>query len=66
MTLYSAGGERLNSLIEMTKHTEINTFVIDVKDDNGYLLFPMKAGEKFVPKANKKNTVKDINSLSLS
>lgn len=63
VTLYSAGGERLNSLIEMTKHTEINTFVIDVKDDNGYLLFPMKAGEKFVPKANKKNTVKDINSL---
>ncbi len=63
VTLYSAGGERLNSLIEMTKNTEINTFVIDVKDDNGYLLFPMKAGEKFVPKANKKNTVKYINAL---
>lgn len=63
VTLYSAGGERLNSLIEMTKNTEINTFVIDVKDDNGYLLFPMKSGEKFVPKANKKNTVKDINAL---
>lgn len=63
LTIYSAGGKKLDSLIEMTKHTEINAFVIDVKDDNGYLLFPMKAGEKFAPKANQKNTIKDINVL---
>ena len=63
LTIYSAGGKKLNSLIEMTKNTEINTFVIDVKDDNGYLLFPMKSGEKFAPKANQKNTVKNISAL---
>ena len=63
LTIYSAGGKKIDSLIEMTKHTEINAFVIDVKDDNGYLLFPMKAGEKFAPKANQKNTIKDINVL---
>ena len=63
LTIYSAGGKKLDSLIEMTKNTEINAFVIDVKDDNGYLLFPMKAGEKFAPKANQKNTVKNIGTL---
>lgn len=63
LTIYSAGGQRLNSLIDLANTTEINTFVIDVKDDNGYLLFPMKAGEKYAPKANQKNTVKDISAL---
>lgn len=60
LTIYSAGTKRLDTLIEMTKRTEINAFVIDVKDDDGNLLFPMKAGEKYAPKANNKNYVKDI------
>lgn len=63
LTIYSAGGQRLDKLIELANKTEINAFVIDVKDDNGYLLFPMKAGEKYSPKANEKNTVKDISAL---
>ncbi len=63
LTIYSAGGQRLDKLIDLANRTEINAFVIDVKDDNGYLLFPMKAGEKYAPKANEKNTVKDISAL---
>ncbi|MDF2532864.1 MAG: hypothetical protein K0Q65_2445 [Clostridia bacterium] len=63
LTLYSASGARLDKLIEMSKRTEINTFVIDVKDDNGNMLFATEAAEKFNPDANKKAPVKDIKAL---
>ncbi len=63
LTIYSAGGARLDKLIEMSKRTKINTFVIDVKDDNGHMLFKTKAAEKFSPEANNHTTVKDIQVL---
>lgn len=63
LTVFSAGGKRLDQLIEMTKRTEINAFVIDVKDDDGRMLFKTKAAEKFAPKANNTATVKDIAAL---
>ncbi len=63
LTLYSASNNRLDQLIEMAKRTEINTFVIDVKDDNGHMLFKTEAAEKYSPEANKKAPVKDIKAL---
>lgn len=63
LTKYSASNDRLDKLIEMSKRTKINTFVIDVKDDNGHMLFPTKAAEKYSPEANKHATVKDIAAL---
>lgn len=63
LTLYSASGERLDKLIEMTKRTEINTFVIDVKDDNGNMLFATEAAEKFNPSANAKAPIKDVKAF---
>ena len=63
VTIYSAGGSRLDKLIEMAKRTEINTFVIDVKDDKGYMLFETEAAKKYAPKANNYRTVKDIQSF---
>jgi hypothetical protein len=63
MTLYSASGERLNKLIDMTKRTKINAFVIDVKDDNGNMLFKTAAADKYVPNANKSAPIKDIKAL---
>lgn len=63
LTKYSASNDRLDRLIEMTKRTKINTFVIDVKDDNGHMLFPTKAAEKYSPEANNYATVKDIAAL---
>lgn len=63
LTLYSASGARLDKLIEMSKRTEINTFVIDVKDDNGFMLFATEAAEKYNPAANAKAPVKDIKAL---
>ncbi|MGI5997216.1 MAG: putative glycoside hydrolase [Lutispora sp.] len=63
VTIWSASNARIDSLIEMAKKTEINTFVIDVKEDKGYMLFPTKAAEKYSPEANKHATVKDIEAL---
>jgi len=63
VTIYSAGGQRLDQLIEMANRTGINTFVIDVKDDSGYMLFETEAAKKYSPDANKKATVKDIDAL---
>ena len=63
VTLYSASGERLDKLIEMTKRTKINTFVIDVKDDNGNMLFATEAAAKYSPEANKKAPIKDIKAF---
>lgn len=63
VTIFSAGGKRIDEMIEMTKRSGINTFVIDVKDDRGYMLFKTKAAEKFSPKANDSATVKDIDAL---
>ena len=63
LTKYSASNDRLDKLIEMTKRTKINTFVIDVKDDKGHMLFSTEAAEKYSPEANKYATVKDIGAL---
>lgn len=63
VTIYSASNSRIDELIEMTKRTGINAFIIDVKDDNGTMLFPTKAAEKYAPLANKKAPIKDINSF---
>lgn len=63
VTLYSASGERLDKLIDMANRTKINTFVIDVKDDNGNLLFATEAAEKYNPEANKKAPIKDIKAF---
>ena len=63
LTLYSASNSRIDQLIEMAKRTKINAFVIDVKDDNGHMLFPTKAAEKYSPSANAKAPIKDISLL---
>ena len=63
LTVYSASGARLDKLIEMSKRTKINTFVIDVKDDNGNMLFATEAAEKYNPEANTKAPIKDIKAL---
>ncbi len=63
VTIYSAAGQRLDQLIEMANNTDINTFVIDVKEDKGFMLFKTEAADKYCPDANKKATVKDIKAL---
>ncbi|MCT4595740.1 MAG: SH3 domain-containing protein [Anaeromicrobium sp.] len=60
VTLYSASNKKLDELIEMSKRTKINAFVIDVKDDNGSMLFKTQAAEKYAPDANKRASIKDV------
>jgi hypothetical protein len=38
-TAHSAGGARLNELVELLNETELNALVIDVKDDWGYVTY---------------------------
>src|SRR2546426_522953 len=60
VTLYSATSRRLDDLIEIADQTDINAFVIDVKDDRGDLLFRTQAAVKFNPEANRKALLDDI------
>ncbi|GIP53155.1 putative glycoside hydrolase [Paenibacillus vini] len=39
VTAYSAGGSRLNTLIDLVDSTELNSMVIDIKDDAGYITY---------------------------
>ncbi|MFV0577049.1 MAG: putative glycoside hydrolase [Fusobacterium ulcerans] len=55
--------KRVDDLIALSKRTKINAFVIDVKEDDGTLLFKMKAGEKYNPNANKRSPIKDIDKF---
>ncbi|MCZ8512072.1 putative glycoside hydrolase [Paenibacillus filicis] len=39
VTAHSAGGSRLNSLLKLMDETELNSMVIDIKDDWGYITY---------------------------
>lgn len=47
LTGNSAGGERLNSLLDLIDKTDLNTMVIDIKDDNGNLTFTPEKGSPY-------------------
>jgi hypothetical protein len=47
VTGHSAGGERFNSLIDLLDKTDLNTMVIDVKDDHGYLTYVPESDSPF-------------------
>ncbi|OLO37223.1 GTP-binding protein [Alkalihalophilus pseudofirmus] len=43
----SAGGERMESLLELVNSTELNAMVIDIKDDHGYLTYRPEEGSPY-------------------
>ncbi|MDF2820791.1 MAG: Sugar fermentation stimulation protein [Clostridiales bacterium] len=53
---------RLDNLINLANTTEINSFVIDIKDDNGKIAFDMDL-EKVNAIGAEVNNIKDINAL---
>lgn len=63
LTKYSAAGKRIDELIEMANRTEINTFVIDVKDDKGDMLFYSETAQKYAPAANNAAYIKDMEAF---
>ncbi|WP_219836056.1 putative glycoside hydrolase [Paenibacillus sp. R14(2021)] len=40
VTAHSAGGTRMDSLLKLLDDTDLNSMVIDIKDDNGYITYP--------------------------
>lgn len=62
VSVYSASSERkIDALIKLAKETDINAFVIDVKEDNGHLLWKMDDSIlKYNPKAFSTVYIKDI------
>jgi len=57
--------QKIQQWTEFAKATNINAFVIDVKDDEGFMLFETNAAAEFVPEANarayyKKEEMKEI------
>ncbi|MEJ8553547.1 putative glycoside hydrolase [Tepidibacter sp. Z1-5] len=59
VTINSILGDNLDRLIKLCNESEINAFVVDVKDDYGNMLFKTNASEKFAPKANEKAVSKE-------
>lgn len=62
VTAHSAGGARMESLIKLLDDTELNSMVIDVKDDNGYITYPTQAAE-LLELGTAQKYIRDIQSL---
>jgi len=54
ITVYSATKGNINRFFNMAANGQINTFVVDVKNVEGELLFKSSAAAKHFPEANKK------------
>ncbi len=64
VTIHSAAGANLEKLIQLAENTEINAFVVDVKDDLGNMLFKSQTAEKYAPDANNKAPIKDVKAFT--
>lgn len=61
LNIYTIGSsKKMERLINLANTTEINAFVIDVKDDNGALSFEMEAPKKFGIPVSKNYPIKNI------
>jgi hypothetical protein len=65
VTAHSAGGGRLESLLKLVDSTELNSMVIDIKDDDGYITYPTTTPELQKIGASKKY-ISDVNGLMLT
>lgn len=62
VTAHSAGGERMKSLLNLIDTTELNSMVIDIKDDNGYITY-MTDNEQLKKSGTPKPYIRDIHKL---
>lgn len=58
VTGYSAGGDKLNSLTDLLNNTELNSMVVDVKDDVGDITMDLQSDNPQIQE-NTKNYVED-------
>lgn len=59
----TASNERLDEMIALIDETKLNAMVVDVKDDNGYLLFHSPTAEKLNPEANDHVYIDDMQAF---
>lgn len=52
LTITSTVGDMFDHILDVIEHTELNSMVIDIKDDNEELLFVSDFAAKYNPKAN--------------
>lgn len=50
VTAHSAGGARMETLTELLNTTELNSMVIDVKDDYGDIVMPVESDHEYINK----------------
>lgn len=62
VTAYSAGGSRMTQLLELLDKTELNSMVIDIKDDAGYITYPTTNPE-LLKLGKPQKFIKDISGL---
>lgn len=62
VTAHSAGGARMESLLKLLDDTELNSMVIDIKDDNGYITYPTTTPE-LLEIGTPKKYIRDISEL---
>lgn len=60
-TSHSAGGARMNELIKLINDTSLNAIVIDIKDDHGYITFPLEEDHPLAKYS--RNNISDIKGL---
>lgn len=62
VTAHSAGGARMEKLLSLLDTTELNSMVIDLKDDAGYITYPTKNPE-LLKLGKTQRYIGDINKL---
>lgn len=62
VTAYSAGGSRMDQLINLIDDTELNAMVIDIKDDEGYITYKTD-NPKLLELGDSQPFIKDIHQL---
>ncbi|QJC51584.1 putative glycoside hydrolase [Paenibacillus albicereus] len=61
-TAHSAGGARLEKLLSLLNRTELNSMVVDIKDDYGYITYPTDNPE-LLKMGTAKKYIKDLPAL---
>ncbi|PZD95948.1 GTP-binding protein [Paenibacillus sambharensis] len=62
VTAHSAGGSRLETLLELVRTTGLNSMVIDLKDDYGYITYPTE-NQELLEMGTAKKYIRDIDKL---
>ena len=57
---WAFGGKRFHELVRLADRTEINAFVVDVKDDTGYLTYRSEVPTAIQIGANQQLRARDI------